>query len=316
MLDFARRFPNEKACIRYLKTIREKEGIFCRQCHQDQEHYWLPHRNFWQCKICGSKTNLRAGTVMEKSKIPLLYWFKAIHFITTTVKPFSALEMQHQIGHKRYEPVWYMMHKLRRLMADEEDRHRLRGEVQADEGFYEVVLSKAQRKAMQIKQPRKNEENLKRGRGSERQGKVLVLTEVRSNPENRNIHRPSSSFRRVKFIVMDGLTIEGINFEISKHVSRDSVVVTDSYAGYNKLPEVVKEHRKLKVKPTEAHKLLPWVHSCIGNAKRELLGTHHSIGKDYLQPYLTEHAYKLNRRYDRDTLFEDLMKLCATEKLL
>lgn len=114
---------------------------------------------------------------------------------------------------------------------------------------------------------------------------------------------------------MDGLTAEGINFEIAKHVSKDSVIITDSYAGYNKLPEVVKEHRKLKVKPTEAHKLLPWVHTCIGNAKRELLGTHHSIGKDYLQPYLTEHAYKLNRRYDRDTLFEDLMKLCATEKL-
>ena len=315
MLDFPRRFPNEKACVRYLKKQREREGIFCRACHQDQKHYWFESRRFWKCTVCSSKTNLRAGTVMEKSKIPLLYWFKAVHFITSTAKPFSALELQKQIGHKRYEPVWYMMHKIRRLMTDEENRHRLRGEVQVDEGFYEVVLSKQERKELQIKQPRKNEESLKRGRGSERQGKVLVLTEVRSNPKNKNIHRANSAFRRVKFIVMDDLSSEGINYEIMKHVGKESVVVTDSYAGYNKLPEVVKEHRKLKVKPTDAHKLLPWVHTCIGNSKKELLGTHHSIGKERLQLYLTEFAYKLNRRYSRKTWFEDLMKLCATEKL-
>lgn len=54
--------------------------------------------------------------------------------------------------------------------------------------------------------------------------------------------------------------------------------------------------------------------------KQELIHSifnHVDIGKfTFMQPYLTEHAYKLNRRYDRDTLFEDLMKLCATEKLI
>lgn len=315
LFDFDRRFPNEKACVRFLKNIQEQEGIYCRACHKDQKHYWFASRNFWKCQECGSKTNLRANTIMHKSKIPLLYWFKVIHLMTSTVKPFSAREMQYQLKHKRYEPIWYMMHKIRRIMGDEENRHRLKGEVQVDEGFYEVVLSKKERQEMQIQQPKKNSESLKRGRGSERQAKVLVLAEVKSNPRHSNIHKANSAFRRIKYIVMDELTIDAINYEILKHVSRDSEVVSDAYRGYNKLPEVVRRHKKLKVKPTEAHKLLPWVHSCIGNSKKELLGTHHSIGKDYTQPYLNEHAYKLNRKYRRETMFDDLMKLCATEKL-
>jgi hypothetical protein len=30
---------------------------------------------------------------------------------------FLTLEMQRLIGHKRYEPIWYTMHKVRRVMG-------------------------------------------------------------------------------------------------------------------------------------------------------------------------------------------------------
>ncbi len=40
---------------------------------------------------------------------------------------------------------------------------------------------------------------------------------------------------------------------------------------------------------------LKWVHIIIANAKRTLLGIYHKIKGKYLQLYLDEFTYKLNR---------------------
>jgi len=54
---------------------------------------------------------------MHKSKLPYRYWFLAMHLLTSTKKSFSAKELQRQLGHKRYQPVWHMAHKLRETMG-------------------------------------------------------------------------------------------------------------------------------------------------------------------------------------------------------
>ncbi len=38
----------------------------------------------------------------------------AMAFMSFTMKGLSACEMQRQIGHRRYESVWSMMHRIRR----------------------------------------------------------------------------------------------------------------------------------------------------------------------------------------------------------
>ena len=64
---------------------------------------------------------------MHGSKLPLMYWFTAIHLMTSTKKTFSALEMQRQLGHKRYQPIWEMMHKLRSVMGLRDGKYNLDG---------------------------------------------------------------------------------------------------------------------------------------------------------------------------------------------
>ena len=44
-----------------------------------------------------------------------------------------------------------------------------------------------------------------------------------------------------------------------------------------------------------------------GNAKRNLLGNYHKIKGKYLQLYLNEFVYKLNRRYFEEKLFDRLI---------
>lgn len=57
----------------------------------------------------------------------------------------------------------------------------------------------------------------------------------------------------------------------------------------------------------EGSKALPWFHTAISNAKASLKGTYFGISERYLQNYLSEFCYKLNRRYFGSRLFDRLI---------
>ena len=65
-------------------------------------------------KKCRSRTSLRSGTIMQSSNLSFLIWYKTMFLLTATKKDFSSKEIQRQLGLKRYEPVWVMVHKLRK----------------------------------------------------------------------------------------------------------------------------------------------------------------------------------------------------------
>jgi len=141
LLEFYKHYPDEQSCRDAFKNKREQEGIRCKKCG-NTAHYWKKNREEWECKKCSYRTRLRAGTVMHSSKLPFLYWFIAMHMITSTKKSISAKELQRQLGHKRYEPIWAMLHKLRLVMGYRDSNYTLEGEVELDEGFFETVSKK------------------------------------------------------------------------------------------------------------------------------------------------------------------------------
>ena len=51
---------------------------------------------------------------------------KTMFLLGATKKGFSSKEIQRQLELKRYEPVWAMVHKLRKAMGDREDRYTLK----------------------------------------------------------------------------------------------------------------------------------------------------------------------------------------------
>lgn len=138
LLEFTKRFPTEQSCKDHLKKVREYEGFTCSKC-LGKNHYWLSTVELWKCKDCGSRTNLKAGTLMERSKIPMLTWFTVLHLMTSTKKAFSALEMQRQVGSKRYEPIWYCMQKIRVAMGKRDAQYQLKGDIELDNAFYTTV---------------------------------------------------------------------------------------------------------------------------------------------------------------------------------
>ncbi len=65
-----------------------------------------------------------------------LYWFVAMHLLTATKKSISAAELQRQLGHNRYQPVWELLHKLRSMMGKRDDKYTLKGSIERDEFCY------------------------------------------------------------------------------------------------------------------------------------------------------------------------------------
>jgi hypothetical protein len=141
LIEFFEKYPDESSCINGFKNKRLEIGVVCKKC-QHTAHYFRKTDLKFQCKKCGTPISLRSGTVMENSNLPFQYWMICIELMTLSKKSFSALEMQRILGHKRYEPIWFMMHKIRRIMIIRDERYKLNGCIEFDEGFFERVDNK------------------------------------------------------------------------------------------------------------------------------------------------------------------------------
>ena len=297
LIKFLDEFPDEASCRAKFKEYRDKEGVVCRKCGHT-EHYWLKTIEKYQCKKCKTRTSLRSGTVMHASNLPFRYWFIAMHLLTSTKKSFSALELQRQIGHKFYEPVWFMLKKLRATMGIRDSQYQLDDVVEVDEGFFSSV---------DTDKDENDEEKLKRGRGSQKKSTVMVLAKTVYDGKPKKKHQKVSKFRYVKMVVMDNLKGSSVDRVITGHVSPTSIVKSDDYTSYSNIKNLVECHVKRSVPPKESSNYLPWVHTMIANAKRTLLGIHHMVSDKYIQGYLDEFCYKVNRRYYGEKLFERLL---------
>jgi len=308
LLSFIDRFPDEDSCKNEFKRIRDKQGVVCLKCG-NTHHYWLKNKECYQCKECNTRITLKSGTVMHKSQLPFRYWFIAIHLLTSTKKSFSALELQRQLGHKYYEPIWAMLHKLRAVMGKRDSKYQLDQIIELDEGFFTSPDTDSK--------DDNDEEKPKRGRGSQSQAKVLVMVSSKTNMDktkDSKKHNKPTQLKYIKMLVIDDLTGKTMEEKVRNNIKYDSVVKTDNFRSYSKISGLVWRHFSEKVPTNELEKAFPWVHTIISNAKRTLLGINHMTSRKHMQNYLNEFCYKVNRRYFGDKLFDRLLLASVENK--
>jgi hypothetical protein len=293
IFSFAAHFGSEEACRYHFKEQRDKEGVTCKKCG-NEDHYWKQDKWSYECKSCKFRTSLRSGTIMQSSKLSFLTWYKAIFLMSTTKKGFSAKEIQRQLGLKRYEPVWSMVHKLRKAMGDRDSRYTLEGMIEFDEGYFTVESSEIEK------------QKAKRGRGAAGKQNVAILAE--STPlEDIVTNTKSNQVRYFKAKVLKSHGSKHVNDLISKSIDDKSIVFSDKSTSYIDIADLVELHITEKSTKETTTDTLKWVHIFISNAKRNFLGNYHKIKGKYLQLYLNEFVYKLNRRYFGEKLFDRLI---------
>ena len=294
LIDFISNFPDEESCKTKLREYRERQGVVCPRCGSIL-HYWKRDKECFECKCCHYRQSLKANTVMHGSQLPVRYWFIAMHLLTSTKKSISASELQRQLGHKNYNPIWAMLHKLRAAMGTRDSRYEVSGMVEVDEGFFSTEVPEEEK-----------DKPLKRGRGSQKKTKVLVMAQTAEGNPSKKTDKPTS-VKYIKMVVIVDLKAETVDGKIRLNVKSSSSIISDASKSYTNFSKLVKEHIHQVIKPKEVGKVLPWVHIAISNAKRLLLDIYHDIHPEYLQNYLNEFCWKFNRRFLGDALFNRLM---------
>jgi transposase len=69
--QFETQFPNDDACLEWLKTRRWPNGIECPVCKRITKHHKLTKRPVYECDRCGHQVSPLAGTIFHKSTTSL-----------------------------------------------------------------------------------------------------------------------------------------------------------------------------------------------------------------------------------------------------
>jgi len=285
--QFQRQFATEDACQQYLAACRWPEGFACSRCGHAQA-YSLTNRR-WQCASCRYQVSLTAGTILHNTKTPLTQWFWAAYLMTTDKRGISALLLQRQLGLRRYETAWMMLHKLRRAMVNA-TREPLHGDVEIDDTW--------------IGGPQpgiKGSRQLK----DRRAVPILVAVERRGDRSG-----------RVRMVVLPNFTANTMTTLLKQHVAPGSTVYSDGLGGFAGLQAAGFRHIALKQPVRSALRkgagsVVPLADRAIGNLQHWLIGTYHGVSRGQLQAYLDEFVFRHNRRKQPTAAFQTLLGLGA-----
>ena len=274
MVEFMERFNTEEKCREYLYKTRWPEGFVCPHCGAKAEPFRIKSRNRLQCRHCMKQTSVTVGTILEKSRTPLVKWFLAIYMMSQDKRGCSAKKLQRDLG-VAYDTAWTMSHKIRHAMGERDSLCLLEGTVEMDDAFFGGSHAGG-----------------KRGRGTDKTPVIFAV----SLDEN---GRP----RYVNAQVAAAVNGENLARFAKEHIKPGSVIHSDGLAAYGRLGSegyrLQAENFDLENSP--AH--LKWLHIIVSNAKAFILGTFHGLNDTHLQAYFDEFCYRVNRRWCPEQLF-------------
>lgn len=280
LLEFQRCFPDESSCAAYLESLRWPAGFTCTHCQAAGKPFRFAARpTVLRCRSCRADTRLTAGTIMHGTRTPLVVWFWAAYLVTSQTPGLSAVQFQRQLGIKRYETAFQLLHRIRAgMIRPARDRIGKNGHVDIDETF---VGGRTQ------------------GRGRGVTDKVIVAGAV----EVRKLQKPRGEREfiagRLRLARVSGRGKRPLEAFAQASVEPGSFVVTDGWHGYDNLAALGYEHSPTVIngdhRKTDAS--LPMVHRVFSNLKTWLHGTHHGVSVKHLPAYLNEFVFRFNRRF-------------------
>jgi len=282
LIEYQNRFGTEEKCREYLFQKRWPQGFVCPKCGH-KEYYDVQSRHLYQCKACNYQASLTTGTIMEKTRTPLVKWFLALYLMTEDKRGCSALTLQSKLG-VAYYTAWCMAQKIRYAMSNRNDQYLLDGIVEMDEAFFGGTR-----------------EGSKRGRGTD---KTAVMVSVSLTSDGK------PKFAQMQ--VVEAVNKETVNEFAKSAVATGSEIHTDGLAVYNELG--VEKYRLVQkiFDPKNQPEHLHWTHIIISNAKAFIEGTFHGLDSVHLQAYLDEFCYRFNRRYHLSDMFSHICSACVS----
>ncbi len=115
-------FSNTASARAYLEDVRWSKGVYCPHCGGTERCTKLSgnaHRQgLFQCGDCRKQFTVTAGTIFERSKVPLNKWLMAVSLVASSQDTVSALQLQQTVG-VTYKTAWLMFHRICAVMHED-----------------------------------------------------------------------------------------------------------------------------------------------------------------------------------------------------
>jgi hypothetical protein len=297
LIDVAKKFATQEACINYLEKMRWPEGVTCLKCGANKVTRYqtaetsrtvknrktgklkekrVPSRFVYQCTVpeCAHQFSATTGTIFHDSHLDLEKWFNAVALMCNAKKGISALQMKRDLK-TAYKTAWYLNHRIRQAMALADlavNGEPLTGIIEADETFIgSKKYDKRRKRAKYEKEP--------------------VFGMVERGGRARTYHLPKLDRYNLWSKLADNISIDA------------NALHTDDSHLYRIVPENIKKHEIVH------HSSKEWVRGAVhtgtidgywGLLKRGIIGSFHQVSIKHLQRYLAEFQFRWNCREAQD----------------
>lgn len=120
MADLIREFPNEDACLEYIKEQRWPNSVTkCEKCNIERKHYRVAGRKAYACNHCGNHIYPLKGTLFARSATSLKKWFYVMHLMASAESRLTAKFIQRETG-VTYKTAWRTLRQLRQVIVNED----------------------------------------------------------------------------------------------------------------------------------------------------------------------------------------------------
>ena len=234
--------------------------------------------------------------MFQHSNLPFRLWYLAIAFMCFSKKAVSACEMQRQLKHSRYETIWSLMHRIRNIMGNGEAQGDIEGLIVVGQ-LFSVIAAPAKIKLTRISYEPKSIDPQDGGNAAH---------------ESKGVRSKAGS--RYKMSVLSNNLVDSSTCDFEHGVNHGMLVF--STGSGPQLSEHVESVILERVPNQTFSTIKKYSQLAIENAARVLTGIYHKAHVKYLQLYLDEFIFKLNRRHTKHSIFESMMAAVVQSPVL
>lgn len=295
--DFEGMFPNDAACLEWLRNYLYPEGIFCKKCDRVTKHHRTQSRPSYSCDHCGHHVHPTAGTIFHKSSTSLKTWFHAIYLMASTRCGISAKQIERETG-VTYKTAYRMFKQIRTLL--QEDIKTLGGSVEMDETYFGGE-----------RRGRRPDGKLQTGRPAPGDPKKTPIVGIVERG-GRVVARATNDVRSATLLSM-----------VREFVLPETTIYTDELLGYDGISNIQRKdgagnagYRHRRINHSAKVYVVGDIHTNSVEGfwsliKRGIGGVYHAVSQKHLQSYLDEYSFRYNHRHDTEPMFLTFLRQVA-----